>query len=55
VEVADRQQIGLAGGKPFPRGRALTLGAMAVPALSAALLPNGFHRIRRHANYFKNL
>ena len=32
VEVADRQQIGLAGGKPVPRRRALALGAMAVAA-----------------------
>jgi hypothetical protein len=30
VEVADRQQIGLAGGKPVLRRRALALGAMAV-------------------------
>jgi hypothetical protein len=30
VEVADRQQIGLAGGEPVSRRRALTLGAMAV-------------------------
>src|SRR6202040_1035517 len=32
VEVADRQQIGLAGGKPVPRSRALALGAMPVAA-----------------------
>ena len=32
VEVADRQQIGLAGGKPILRRRALALGAMAVAA-----------------------
>ena len=32
VEVADRQQIGLAGGQPVPRRRALALGAMAVAA-----------------------
>ena len=30
VEVADRQQIGLAGGEPVLRRRALALGAMAV-------------------------
>ena len=32
VEVVDRQQIGLAGGEPVLRRRALTLGAMAVAA-----------------------
>ena len=32
VEVADRQQIGLAGGEPVLRRRALALGAMAVAA-----------------------
>jgi hypothetical protein len=32
VEVADRQQIGLAGGKPIPCRHALALGAMAVAA-----------------------
>ena len=32
VEVADRQQIGLAGGKPIPCRRTLTLWAMAVAA-----------------------
>ncbi len=32
VEVADWQQIGLAGGEPVSRRRALTLGAMAVAA-----------------------
>jgi hypothetical protein len=32
VEVADRQQIGLAGGKPVSRRRALALGTMAVAA-----------------------
>ena len=32
VEVADRQQIGLAGGEPILRRRALALGAMAVAA-----------------------
>ena len=32
VEVADRQQIGLARGEPVPRRRALALGAMAVAA-----------------------
>ena len=32
VEVADRQQIGLAGGEPVPRRRALALGTMAVAA-----------------------
>ena len=32
VEVADRQQIGLAGGKPVLRRRALALGTMAVAA-----------------------
>ena len=32
MEVADRQQIGLAGGKPVPRRRALAFGAMAVAA-----------------------
>src|SRR3954447_26159795 len=30
VEIADRQQIGLAGGEPVPRRRALALGTMAV-------------------------
>ena len=30
VEIANRQQIGLAGGEPVPRRRALTLRAMAV-------------------------
>src|SRR6266853_1934882 len=44
VEVADRQQIGLARGKPVPCRRALALGAMAVatgvvgdPAVAAIL------------------
>src|SRR6195256_5301498 len=32
MEVADRQQIGLARGKPVPRRHALALGAMAVAA-----------------------
>ena len=32
VEVVDRQQIGLAGGEPILRHRALALGAMAVAA-----------------------
>ena len=32
VEIADRQQIGLAGGEPILRRRALALGAMAVAA-----------------------
>ena len=32
VEIADRQQIGLAGREPVPRRRALTLWAMAVAA-----------------------
>jgi hypothetical protein len=32
VEVADRRQIGLAGGEPILRRRALALGAMAVAA-----------------------
>ena len=32
MEIADRQQIGLAGGEPVPRRRALTLWAMAVAA-----------------------
>src|SRR5712671_5309474 len=31
MEVADRQQIGLARGEPVLRRRALALGAMAVP------------------------
>jgi hypothetical protein len=46
VEVADRQQIGLAGGEPILRRRALALGAMAVaarvvgdPAVAAILAP----------------
>jgi hypothetical protein len=30
VEIADRQQVGLAGGEPVPRCRTLTLGTMAV-------------------------
>ena len=33
VEVADRQQVGLARGKPIPCRRALALGAMAVATL----------------------
>ena len=44
VEVPDRQQIGLAGGKPVPSRRALALGTMAVatrvvcdPAVAAVL------------------
>jgi hypothetical protein len=32
MEVADRQQVGLAGGEPVLRRRALALGAMAVAA-----------------------
>ena len=32
VEIADRQQVGLAGGEPVPRRRALALGTMAVAA-----------------------
>jgi hypothetical protein len=32
MEIADRQQIGLAGGKPVPRRCALALGTMAVAA-----------------------
>ena len=32
VEIADRQQIGLAGGEPIRRRRALTLWAMAIAA-----------------------
>jgi hypothetical protein len=43
-EIADRQQIGLAGGKPVPRRRALAFWAMAVatrvvgdPAVTAIL------------------
>src|ERR1700724_1596702 len=32
VKVAHREQIGLAGGEPVPRRRALTLGAMTVAA-----------------------
>ena len=32
MEIADRQQIGLARGKPVPCRRALALGAMAVAA-----------------------
>jgi hypothetical protein len=32
MEIADRQQIGLAGGEPVPRCRALALRAMAVAA-----------------------
>jgi hypothetical protein len=44
VKIADRQQIGLAGGKPVPRRRALAFWAMAVatrvvgdPAVAAIL------------------
>ena len=32
MEIADRQQIGLAGREPILRRRALTLGAMAIAA-----------------------
>jgi len=32
MEIADRQQVGLAGGEPVLRRRALALGAMAIAA-----------------------
>jgi hypothetical protein len=32
MEIADREQVGLAGGEPVPRRRALALGAMPVAA-----------------------
>jgi len=32
MEIADRRQVGLAGGEPVLRRRALALGAMAIAA-----------------------
>jgi len=46
VEIADRQQIGLAGRKPILRRRTLTFWAMAVATrvVGDALWPQSSHR-----------
>src|SRR5580693_9609486 len=46
VEVADRQQIGLASGKPVPRRRALALGTIACPCEGRGRLRHELQAIR---------